>query len=305
MNTAIQQSEVVPSNYFYDPQLGVYITIRTIDPVMAKELLMGQRLNRNLSSVTVSRYKKFMEQGQWTLNGEPIIFGGNKLIDGQHRLSACIKSNTTFQAVWIELRDDGAFKTLNQGKRRSGADVLSIAGHKSVTVLNAALSLIAKIDETNQLPWQGFGGGTRIEIPNHEIEAWSKKYPGIDVSIRKVHTWYKNFRLKKGPLSVLHYMLRRSEKHLFDFADESADSNADKFMECLCNGLNLAEGNPVLPFRNYLLRLMALNEKISPHYIIRGGVLSYNAWLKGQKTNVCRVGKIPTIPKIVKVNGGT
>ena len=87
------------------------MTIRTIDPVMAKELLAGQRKNRNLSPFAVSRYKEFMIKNQWSMNGEPIIFGGNKLIDGQHRLSACVSSGKSFQSVWIELKDDGAFKT--------------------------------------------------------------------------------------------------------------------------------------------------------------------------------------------------
>ena len=46
------------------------------------------------------------------------------------------------------------------------------------------------------------------------------------------------------------------------------------------------------------------NEKISPHYIIRGGILAYNGWMNGQKTNA-GAGRIPTILKTVKVNGGT
>jgi len=82
MNTAIQKTEIAPSTYFYDPQLGVYMTIRTIDPVMAKELLAGQRKNRNISQFAVNRYREFMIKNQWSVNGEPIIFGGNKLIDG-------------------------------------------------------------------------------------------------------------------------------------------------------------------------------------------------------------------------------
>ena len=249
MNTAIHNTQIAPSTYFYDPQLGVYITIRTIDPIMAKELLAGQHKNRNISPFSVNRYKEFMQSNQWVMNGEPIIFGGNKLIDGQHRLTACIQAGKSFQSVWIE-----------------------------------------------------FGGGTRASIPNHEINEWAKKYPHLGLTVKKCQGWYKNFRIKKGPFSTLHYMLRRSETHLFDFDDESADSNADKFFDSLCSGLDLSKGSPILPYRNHLLRMMSANEKISPHYIIRGGILSYNAWLTGQKTNTCRVGRITKIPKINKAN---
>jgi len=302
MNTAIHNTQIAPSTYFYDPQLGVYITIRTIDPIMAKELLAGQHKNRNISPFSVNRYKEFMQSNQWVMNGEPIIFGGNKLIDGQHRLTACIQAGKSFQSVWIELQDDGAFKTLNQGKRRNPADVLSIEGHANVSVLNSAITMLARIDEVGELPFQGFGGGTRVSIPNHEINEWAKKYPHLGLTVKKCQGWYKNFRIKKGPFSTLHYMLRRSETHLFDFDDESADSNADKFFDSLCSGLDLSKGSPILPYRNHLLRMMSANEKISPHYIIRGGILSYNAWLTGQKTNTCRVGRITKIPKINKAN---
>tara|TARA_R110000824_G_scaffold265887_1_gene454824 strand:+ start:223 stop:1134 length:912 start_codon:yes stop_codon:yes gene_type:complete len=303
MNTAIQNTGIAPSTYFYDPQLGVYITIRTIDPVMAKELLEGNHKNRRISPFSVKRYRDFMENNQWVMNGEPIIFGGNKLIDGQHRLTACIDAGKSFQSVWIELRDDGAFKTLNQGKRRNPADVLSIEGHVNVSVLNTAITMLARIDESGELPYQGFGGGTRLSIPNHEINDWAKKYPHLGISVKKCQGWYRNFRIKKGPFSTLHYLLRRSETHLFDFNDESGNSNADKFCDSLCNGLDLSKGSPILPYRNHLLRMMSANEKISPHYIIRGGILSYNAWLTGQKSNVCRVGRITKIPKILKAHG--
>ena len=303
MNTAIQKTEIAPSTYFYDPQLGVYMTIRTIDPVMAKELLSGQRKNRNISQFAVNRYREFMIKNQWSVNGEPIIFGGNKLIDGQHRLSACVSSGKSFQSVWIELKDDNAFKTLNQGKRRNPADVLSIEGHANVTVLNSAIAILGKIDEAGELPYQGFGGGTRIPISNHEIEEWAKKYPHLGISVKKCQAWYKTFRLKKGPFATLHYLLRESETHRIDFDDETSDSNADKFFESLCTGTDLSKGNPILPFRNHLIRMMSASEKISPHFIIRGGILAYNAWLSGQSTNRCMVGRITKLPKILKANG--
>ena len=305
MSTAIQQSRLIPSPYYYDPQEGVYMTVRTIDPVIAKELLMGQRKNRSISKSTVKKYKEFMKLGRWVLNGEPLIFGGGKLIDGQHRLTACVESGETFKAVWIELNEECVFDTLNQGKRRNGADVLSVYGHVNATNFFSSLCILARIDKYGELGYQGFGNQGRLPIPNHEVEEYALKYPHLEVSIRKVDNWYRQFRLKKGPMGALHYLLRRSEADRVPMSEESDDLKSDAFMRSLCLGMNLGQGNPILPLRNSLLRQMSNNEKISPHYIIRGGVLAYNGWMTGQKTNVCRVGRIPTIPKIVKVNGGT
>ena len=303
MNTAIQQTQLIPSPYYYDPQEGVYINIRTIDPVMAKELLSGQTKNRRISKTTVQKYKEFMKLGQWVLNGEPLIFGGGKLIDGQHRLTACVDSGQPFRAVWIELDKEEVFKTLNQGKRRNGADVLSVFGHANSTNFFSSLCILARIDKFGELGYQGFGNQGRLPIANHEVEEYALKYPHLDVSIRKCDNWYRQFRLKKGPLAALHYLLRRSEAHRVPMGEESDDLKSDAFMQSLCLGMNLGKGNPILPLRNSLLRQMSANEKISPHFIIRGGVLAYNAWLTGQKTNVCRVGRITKIPKILKEHG--
>ena len=303
MNTAIQQTRLIPSPYYYDPQEGVYITIRTIDPVIAKELLSGQTKNRKISKTTVQKYKEFMKLGQWVLNGEPLIFGGSKLIDGQHRLTACVESGQSFRAVWIELDKEEVFKTLNQGKRRNGADVLSVFGHANSTNVFSSICILARIDKFGELGYQGFGNAGRLPIPNHEVEEYALKYPHLDVSIRKCDAWYRQFRLKKGPLAALHYLIRRSEADRVPMGEDSDDLKSDAFMQSLCLGMNLGKGNPILPFRNSLLRQMSNNEKISPHFIIRGGVLAYNAWLTGQKSNVCRVGRITKIPKIVKEHG--
>ena len=303
MNTAIQQTRLIPSPYYYDPQEGVYITIRTIDSVMAKELLEGQTKNRKISKSTVKKYKEFMKLGQWVLNGEPLIFGGSKLIDGQHRLTACVESGQSFRVVWIELDKEEVFKTLNQGKRRNGADVLSVFGHANSTNVFSSICILARIDKFGELGYQGFGNAGRLPIPNHEVEEYASKYPHLDVSIRKCEAWYRQFRLKKGPLAALHYLLRRSEADRVPMGEDSDDLKSDAFMQSLCLGMNLGKGNPILPLRNSLLRQMSANEKISPHFIIRGGVLAYNAWLTGQKLNVCRVGRITKIPKIVTEHG--
>ena len=302
MNTAIQQTRLIPSSYYYDPQEGVYITIRTIDPVIAKELLSGQTKNRKISKTTVAKYKEFMKLGQWVLNGEPLIFGGSKLIDGQHRLTACVESGEPFSAVWVELDEEGVFKTLNQGKRRNGADVLSVFGHASSTNVFSSICILARIDKLGELGYQGFGNSGRLPISNHEVEEYALKYPHIDVSIRKCDTWYRQFRLKKGPLAALHYMLRRSEAHRVPMGEESDDLRSDAFMESLCFGMNLSKGNPILPLRNSLLRQMGDNMKISPHFIVRGGVLAYNNWVTGKESNVLRVGRIPQIPKVIRIH---
>lgn len=293
-------NQTVPSNYIYDPTRQVYVTIKTVTPEVAKELLEGQIKNRPISKAVVRKYKEFMEQDQWQLNGEPIIFGGNKLIDGQHRLSACIESGKSFDAIWIELQSENSFRTLNQGKRRGGSDILSIAGHKNTISLYSAMCILAKIDESGSLAYQGHGSGSRKDVANHMTESELAKYPHLNISVQKVDPWYRKFRVKLGPLIALHYLIRCAESHLIALDDIRSASKADEFVRSLCLGLGLEDGNPILPFRNSLIKQMADGDRISPHFIIRGGLLTWNNWIIGKKVSCLRVGKTPKIPSVIK-----
>ena len=50
-------NQTVPSNYIYDPTRQVYVTIKTVTPEVAKELLEGQIKNRPISKAVVRKYK--------------------------------------------------------------------------------------------------------------------------------------------------------------------------------------------------------------------------------------------------------
>ena len=72
----------------------VYGAFEMIGPEKAIEYLTHNTKNyRRIKQAVVKRYAKSMQMGRWEKNGEPIIFDedGN-LLDGQHRLSAVVKS---------------------------------------------------------------------------------------------------------------------------------------------------------------------------------------------------------------------
>ena len=130
INTAQQpmNSQIPESEYLYISELGLHIDVRTITPQEAKEILAGQIKNRNVSSVVVTRYANQMKALKWKLNGETITFGSGMLIDGQHRLHACIKADVPIKVICVVLDNNEAFNTIDSGKRRNVADVFSING---------------------------------------------------------------------------------------------------------------------------------------------------------------------------------
>jgi hypothetical protein len=100
--------------------------VETISPNTAIMYLKNAGKNRKLSEKKVQDYAKQMTDGEWVLNGEPIIFGkSGNLIDGQHRLRAVIYANTTVQMLVVRGVNDEYFDSIDSGKSRSLQDVFS------------------------------------------------------------------------------------------------------------------------------------------------------------------------------------
>jgi hypothetical protein len=71
------------------------LSIRTISPKMAKEILDKNFSNRRVDKRRVNQYAKDMIEGLWKTNtGEALkITKSNRFVDGQHRLHAIIQAN--------------------------------------------------------------------------------------------------------------------------------------------------------------------------------------------------------------------
>jgi hypothetical protein len=78
------------------------------------------------------------------LTGEPIILDENdKVLDGQHRLNACLIAKKPFRTLLVRgVRRGSAFLAMGSGEKRRAAHALAIAGELNTKVLQAALKLV-------------------------------------------------------------------------------------------------------------------------------------------------------------------
>lgn len=119
------------------------ITIETITPEMAAELLARSDLsNRRIRPATVQRYMNDMVAGRWQLTGEPIIVNGTTLINGHHRLNACIQGGMPFTTAVFRGADRQVYSVVDSGLPRQAGDVLEQDGHQNATVLGATVRLV-------------------------------------------------------------------------------------------------------------------------------------------------------------------
>jgi len=118
-----------------------------VTPKKAAEWLQRNVNNRPLSQTNVGKYAAAMSAGEWQLNGDPIRFNGNgDLIDGQHRLTAIVKSGVAIESVVIRGLEHSAFDTIDRGNKRTLSHILARRKEKSYVTLASAIRFLWKLN---------------------------------------------------------------------------------------------------------------------------------------------------------------
>jgi hypothetical protein len=117
-------------------------SIMGITPEMAKEMLDESNFsNRNIRNGVVNRYAKMMLDGDWKLSPEPIVFATNgRLLNGQHRLSAVVRSGVSCQFSVMTGVEESVFEVLDRGATRNASDALGL--NKTLTEAGRLLSVL-------------------------------------------------------------------------------------------------------------------------------------------------------------------
>ena len=105
------------------------VKLITITPEMAEKMLEKNIANRKVNQANVNRIAADMTTGNYKVNGETIkISSTGEIIDGQHRLLACVKSGMSFDTYIVYNVEREAVGTIDMGKGRSVADSLNVMG---------------------------------------------------------------------------------------------------------------------------------------------------------------------------------
>lgn len=117
-----------------------------VDVDVARKFLLKNAKNRPINQLRIKRYADQMENGNWKMNGEPIIVGSDgRLLDGQHRLYAIMYRGLQIPLLFCFNVNPSTFDTIDIGDARNCADVLVMEeGLKLHTA--RALSVCVKMD---------------------------------------------------------------------------------------------------------------------------------------------------------------
>ena len=120
--------------------MGIYEIVLT--PELARKFLEGNENNRPCSQTHVNRLAREISEGRWKFNGDTICRSGTRLIDGQHRCQAVVKSGIAIRTILVDEIEDGVFDTKDCGRKRTAADVLAVVGEKNYVTVAASLRVV-------------------------------------------------------------------------------------------------------------------------------------------------------------------
>lgn len=252
------------SAQIFTPPAGVSTTWELIDPEVAAEYLDSNEENRSLRKRAVDMYARNMEDDAWQLTGETIKFDKNgRLIDGQHRLSAVMRSGKTIPTLVIRGLDPDVQGIIDTNIHRTAGDMLRLTGVvQADAYVVASVGRIAIARETGRLNTYGT---INASISHTEIAEWLKANPQA-VEIVKQTRVITGKKINAAPSPFAYAMWKLYQVDAWD---------AERFLEGIAEYKTEGDKDP----RTTLIRAFSLST-----YSHRPGVTiglmftTWNAW---------------------------
>lgn len=240
-----------------------YSTVETITPEMAQRWLRGNTKNRHHSSSVVREYARAMLENRWRVNGESIkLTADDRLLDGQHRLLACIEADCEFKSYVVRGIDGDTFDTIDTGKKRTAGDILGIDGCRNFNAVAAAVRWVTLIRS-------GLFRMSSCKMSADEVRLFWAAEMEIEESTARAMAAKR--MLAPGLAGGLHYLFSKKDPE-----------QADRFFQDIGNGVDLKGGDAV-----FVLRERVIKDRMSKSKLLQEEVaaLCIRAWNHRRERN--------------------
>lgn len=257
--------------------------IETVNPTIATAYLSTNTKNqRNVTINHVNHLTQQMESGQWLLTGEPIIFDKlGKLINGQHRMHAVVKSGASIQFLVIRGVEPESFMAIDRGKTRTNGNIFAINGTQNSTLIASATMGVINYRRA-LLANEGKGGSLNSAVRAssgdvlHEYNQHPSEY---DYTASIV---YKTKKLIAPSVCATVASLAMIDAgHNKEFVMH--------FWESFVTGAGLNDGDPILTFRNKIAENNSAKSKLPKNILTMMTVKAWNCYAENKQAKFFRV----------------
>lgn len=261
-------------------QVETEMTMKTIliTPDIAAKMLQNNIGNRKLSPGNVKYLEGQLRKNNWKLTPESIIFSeSRRLLDGQNRLNAIIKSGKAAECTVIMNAPDDIFDVLNTGKNRSAADTLHVAGFKNETIKSSVITMVLNYKKGLIRSHLSESGSRKDKISNADILKFNEDNEAVLHPIsNRAYSYYKEFGAIKpsfagGMIFILAHLHRAPEHKVYEFFD------------ILTSGICTNAEHPAMRFRKMLIDDLSATRKLQSSSKLAYFIEAWNAFYLGYK----------------------
>jgi hypothetical protein len=193
---------------------NIVVSLETITPESATNWLRANQHNRPVRRRHVAFLAQEIIKGNWQVNGQPIVISEREeVLDGQHRLMAIIEAGRQIQSLVVYGIEEAAFKTIDTGAVRTGADALTLEfPEASIGTMKAASTAVVWCKRLEDGRLNNFR-----RVSNTETIEYVKQHPSLIQCIERVQSYpHDNRPLSIGCGGALFEMFARRSSDLAD-----------------------------------------------------------------------------------------
>lgn len=251
-----------------------------ITPTIAKQLLEQNTINRNVKQPVVDLYSRQMANGEWREDtGEVIkISETNKILDGQHRLLAIVKSNVAINLHIAYNVNDSVFSVLDTGSRRNTTDTFKVAGIKQENTIPSIISMYNLLLNNRRT-----GVHVNNKSTNSELLEQYYQDPEFWQNIAKEsHNMYLSYAKILHPSYIGGF---------YAFLNKLDSEKATQFMQQLTTGINITN-NSVALLRNKFMQDKMSIRKMNQTLKIALTIKAWNFFIKNTEVQILKFDPI-------------
>ncbi|MEV8523206.1 hypothetical protein AB0451_03460 [Streptomyces sp. NPDC052000] len=264
---------------------GPQYRVIDVTPELAEKWLAQNTHNRNLRENAVDAYARDMQAGNWAENGEAVKFAegtvlllegpkplyGGALLDGQHRLWAVAQAGVTVRMLVVTGLSEGTQETMDDGRKRTLADALTLRGEQYAVALAAVLR--------RSLMWtNGQRRNTGAYTPtNTECLNFLQAHPEARQSAAIARSLHAATKLPASVLGLTHWVCSRIDAE-----------DADWFFEHLGTGAALPQYHPILTLRKKAAEVNDAAGRVPEDVLLAFVIKAWNAYRDGSELRLLR-----------------
>lgn len=262
---ALNQAEVKMPKIIRDTSITARVEEFTPDECEREvELNMGRQ--RKPSPVTIATLTRTLKNGDWMVNGETLIqdWDGN-WIQGQHRFRAAARAGVPLRSVVVRGVDPACFATLDEHRKRTAAQVLTMNDESHATVVAGACRWHRALVKGK------VADSSRWSMTNAETIAYLDRHPGLRASAAFVCSSDID---RLGHSYVVWTALHR---RLCGVDAEAASDYVSKVLR----GTGITDTDPEFVVRRRLLQSRGSDTPLRPGAVLLAAIIGWNARRKG------------------------